>query len=158
MFVSIKLVHNGVSNGSLYTTASSPLELLLIIFRLIITLLCSRHIQNFRFRLTLFWTRLLHILHLMLTAGSSMQLTALNQVQWNCASQVLLKVQKASKKALIHLKDHLERSLRSTQATQINPRRFWTKQKDLKPFGLQIKISRLENYFPLKEPYNSLCL
>ena len=36
---------------------------------------------------------------------------------WDCVSQVLLKVPKASKKALAHLKDHFKRSLRPVQAT-----------------------------------------
>ena len=76
---------------------------------------------------------------------------------WDCVSQVLLKVQKASKKALAHIKDHLERSLRPIQATQMTPGAGPDK-KDLKSFGLKIKILRLENYFPFKGPHNSLSL
>ena len=41
---------------------------------------------------------------------------------------------KASKKALAHPKDHLERSLRPIQATQVTPGPFWTKQKRLEDF------------------------
>ena len=69
-----------------------------------------------------------------------------------------IKVQKASKKALSHPKDHLEFSLRPIQATQVTPRPFWTRHKRLKPFGLQIKMLRLKTYFPLKEPYSSLSI
>ena len=47
---------------------------------------------------------------------------------WNCVSQVLLKVQKA-KKALEHIKDHLEHILRPIQATQVTTGPLWTRQK-----------------------------
>ena len=78
--------------------------------------------------------------------------------RWDCVSQVLPKVQKASKQALAHLKDHSERSLRPIQATQMTPDPFWTRKKNLKHFRLQIKIWILENYFSLKEPHNWLSL
>ena len=85
----------------------------------------------------------------------------MHAVCWDCVSQVLQKVQKASKKALAHLEDHLERSLRPIQATQMTPRHFWTREKHLgsmEPFELQIQICRLKHYFPLKKPHNSLSL
>ena len=81
----------------------------------------------------------------------------MRQARWDCVFQVLLKVQKASKKALAHLKDHLERSLRPIHATQKTNGPFWTRQK-LKSFRLKIKIWWLGNYFPLKETHNSLSL
>ena len=54
--------------------------------------------------------------------------------RWDCMSQVSLKVQKAPKKALALLKDHLEHYLRPIQATQMTPGPFWTKQKRLEEF------------------------
>ena len=65
---------------------------------------------------------------------------------------------KASKKALAHPKDHLEQSLRPIQATQVTLGHFGPEKIDLKTFGLQMKTLRLETYFPLKEPQNSLSL
>ena len=61
---------------------------------------------------------------------------------------------KSSQKDLAHPEDHLERSLKPIHATQVNTGPFWTRQK--KTFRLQIKILRLETYFPLKERHNSL--
>ena len=59
-----------------------------------------------------------------------------------------------------HLEDHLERSLRPIQATQMTPGHFWTREKHLgsmEPFELQIQICRLKHYFPLKKPLKRLC-
>ena len=47
----------------------------------------------------------------------------------DCVLQVLHKIQKASEKALADPRDHLERSLRPIQATQVTPGPFWTRQK-----------------------------
>ena len=47
----------------------------------------------------------------------------------DCVFQIVQKVQKSSKKALAHLKYHLERYLRLIQATQMIPGPFWTRQK-----------------------------
>ena len=45
---------------------------------------------------------------------------------WDCVSQVLEKnKKKTSKKALAHLKDHLKRSLRPIQETQVTPGQLW---------------------------------
>ena len=79
--------------------------------------------------------------------------------RWDCVSQVLPKVQKASKNALEQLNDHLEHSLRQIQATQMTLGPFWTRQKKVwKSFGLQIKIWQLENLFLLKESNISMSL
>ena len=47
----------------------------------------------------------------------------------DCVLQVLQKVIKKPKKDLVHPKDHLKRSLRPLQATQLTPGPFWTRQK-----------------------------
>ena len=53
---------------------------------------------------------------------------------WDCVFQVFQEVQKSSKNALIHIQDHLERSMRQIQATQMTPGPFWTIQKRLVAF------------------------
>ena len=59
---------------------------------------------------------------------------------WDYVSRVLLKVYKASIKALAHLKEQLEHSLRPT-GNQNDPWAILDKtKKNLKSFRLQIKI------------------
>ena len=69
---------------------------------------------------------------------------------WDCASQVLLKFQTASKKARAHLKDQLERSLRPIQANQMTPGPFLTKQKRVE--ALQTSNKKLLTIFHWRSP------
>ena len=78
---------------------------------------------------------------------------------WDCVSQMLLKVQKASKKALAHLKDLLERYQRPIQATQMTPGPFWTRQKRLEAcqtLKKYIKIKSIAGAPQFTEPLKRL--
>ena len=69
----------------------------------------------------------------------------MNAACWECESQVLLKVKKASEKDL-------------AQATQLTNGKFWTKLKRLEVFWTSKRNLAIENYFELKEPHISLSL
>ena len=57
---------------------------------------------------------------------------------------------RASKKALAHPKDRLERSLRQIQATQVTPGPFWTRQKRLEVFQTSNEKLATLNLFSIK--------
>ena len=78
-------------------------------------------------------------------------------------SQVLIKVQNVSKKALAHPKDHLEHFLRPIQATQLTPGPFWTGQKRQNDFRISNENLATWNLVSIKwaqqftEPLKQLC-
>ena len=70
---------------------------------------------------------------------------------------------KASKKALAHPKDHLERYLRQIHGTQVAHRQFWTRQKRQKDFRTSNENLATWNLFSIEgapqfaEPLKRLC-
>ena len=82
----------------------------------------------------------------------------LTHFSWTVYPMCYRRSKKAYENAISHPQDHLERSLRPIQETQVTPGPFWTRQKKLKASRTSNKKLRLDTYFPLKEPQNSLSL